>query len=62
MTNTDLVSFDDVVRLANIESTELFKLSLLNVYRPQTIDNNLFFTKAQMREIVLRKDNERFSQ
>lgn len=58
----DLIPFDDVIRLANIESTELFKLTYLSVYKPKTIDNRLYFTKAQLREIVLRKDNERFSQ
>lgn len=62
MTNTDFISFDDVVRLANIESTELFKLTYLSLFAPQTIDNELFFTRRQLREIVLRKDHARFSQ
>lgn len=61
MTN-DLVSFDDVVRLANIEGAELFKLTYLSLFTPQTIDNKLFFTRRQLREIVLRKDHARFSQ
>jgi len=58
----DLLSFDDVVRLANIESTELFKLTYLSIFAPQTIDNKLFFTRRQLREIVLIKDHARFSQ